>query len=67
MLSDAVTTMDYRYDRPYSPEIVMNVAIHESINKVFSLHAEDVEAKSTAFETNPGCKHKQKCSKNNIG
>lgn len=44
----------------------MDVAIHESANKIFSLHAEDVEVNSTASEINPSCKHEQKCSKNNI-
>lgn len=67
MLSGAVMITDCRYNRPYLPEKVMDVAIHESINKVFSFHAEDVEAKSTAFEPNPGCKHEQECSKNDIG
>lgn len=57
MLPGAVTTMDSRYNRLHSPEKVMEVAVHESIDKVFSLHAEDVEAKSTAFKPDPSCKH----------
>jgi len=45
----------------------MNVAMHKSIHKVFSLHAEDIEAQCSALETNLCRKREQKRSKNNIG